>query len=86
MLKTNNMRVLLVVSVVLFVLFSSVNMVPARSFLGEIQKRVKRQGNLNAELDFCFGIARSCIEITDCYYYHPDDPESRCLSKTKFYK
>ena len=46
MFKGNNMRVLLVVSVVLFVLCSSVNMVPARSFLDDIKRYSKRQGNL----------------------------------------
>ena len=45
MFKRNNMRVLLVLSVALFVLCSSVDMVPARSFLNDIKRYSKRQGN-----------------------------------------
>ena len=44
MFKANNMRVILVLSVALFVLCSSVNMVPARSFLDDIKRYSKRQG------------------------------------------
>ena len=46
MFKANNMRMLLVLSMVLFVLCSSVNMVPARSFLEDIKRYSKRQGEL----------------------------------------
>ena len=46
MFKANNMRMLLVLSMVLFVLCSSVNMVPARSFLDDIKRYSKRQGSL----------------------------------------
>ena len=44
MFKRNNMRVLLVLSVALFVLCSSVNMVPTRTFLDDIKRYSKRQG------------------------------------------
>ena len=46
MFKANNMRMLLVLSMALFVLCSSVNMVPARSFLEDIKRYSKRQGSL----------------------------------------
>ena len=46
MFKANKMRVLLILSMVLFVLFSSVNMLPARSFLDDIKRYSKRQGSL----------------------------------------
>ena len=45
MFKANNMRMFLVLSVALFVLCSSVNMVPARSFLDDIKRYSKRQGD-----------------------------------------
>lgn len=43
MFKADNMRVLLVISMVLYLLCSSVNMVLARSFLDAITNNYKRQ-------------------------------------------
>ena len=61
MFKANNMRVLLVVSVTMFLLCSSVNMVPARSFLDSITDISKRQGGLT-----CPYKSISCTSDLDC--------------------
>ena len=61
MLKPNNMSVLLVVSVALFLLCSSVNMLPARSFLESITDNSKRQGGLTCPFQGVF-----CTTDLDC--------------------
>ena len=59
MFKSRNMRVLLVVSVAMFLLCSSVNMFPARSFLESITDNSKRQdGTCPSQL--------SCTSDADC--------------------
>ena len=78
MFKANNMRVLLVVSVALFVFISSVNMVPARSFLGEIKKRFKRQ--ITADDEYCFDLFRPCLGFIDCILNWRDEVP-KCIGK-----
>ena len=59
MFKSKNMRVVLVVSVTMFLLCSSVNMLPARSFLESITDISKRQdGNCPSQI--------SCTTDADC--------------------
>ena len=63
MFNARNMRVLLVVSVALFLLFSSVNMVPARSFLEDIVNHSKRQK------EQCPFFGPICFSNEDCILY-----------------
>ena len=65
MFNARNMRVLLVVTVALFLLFSSVNMVPARSFLRDIV-------NSKRQMLECPPRGFPCIADFDCYYFHQD--------------
>ena len=62
MFKARNMRV--VIAVVLIVLCSSVNMVPARSFLENIINSYKRQNLEECAMDY-----RPCETHDDCYVY-----------------
>ena len=64
MFRANNMRVLLVIAVVLIVLCSSVNMVPARSFLENIINSYKRQ-----DLQECTMYIHPCENDYDCVRY-----------------
>ena len=77
-------RVILAVSVIMFLLCSSVNMVPARSFLEEIKRYSKRQGG-NWELDFVFCATQKikCIldPVGNYCLEDPRDPESKCTGK-----
>ena len=75
-----NMRVLLVVSVTLCVLFSSINMVPSRSFLGEIKKRLKRQ--ITADDEYCFDLFRPCLGFIDCILNWRDEVP-KCIGTIK---
>ena len=76
MFKANNMRVLMVVSVALFVLCSSVNMFPARYFLDEIKKYSKRQGN-QQDVEFCLEAKMPCYILFDPNEHHCYAPCSR---------
>ena len=76
MFNARNMRVLSVVSVALFLLFSSVNMVPARSFLGDIINHSKRQ---KQECPF---VGPICFTNDDCIY---DDVNCNCKLTVVFY-
>lgn len=71
MFKARNMRVLLVVSA-LFLLFSSVNMVPARSFFGDIVKK-------ESEKYECLILFFNCVTDEDCRSY----TDYNCNSKLK---
>lgn len=70
MFKARNMRV--VIAVVLIVLCSSVNMVPARSFLENIINNYKRQN-----LEECINIITLCQNDYDCLGY----PGTNCNCK-----
>lgn len=59
------MRVLLLVSVALFALFLSVNMLPARSFLEAITENSKRQGGGKCPI----GQFLPCTTDNDCLAY-----------------
>ena len=74
MFKTSKMRVLLIVSVALFALFSSVNMFPARNFLEAITDNSKRQGGRCPILEFL-----PCKTDDDCLAY--DSMGYRCRGK-----
>ena len=63
MFKARNMRVM-VISVVLIVLCSSVNMIPARSFLENIINNYKRQNLEECSMDY-----RPCQNDNDCLEY-----------------
>ena len=63
MFKTSKMRVLLLVSVALFALFSSVNMFPARTFLESIID--KRQIECPFEEQLCESDL-DCINLPYC--------------------
>lgn len=80
------MRALLVVFVAIFVLVSSVNMVPARSFLGEIKKISKRQGGY-ADHAFCVALGVRCYDTNTYCMESPIlqelDINRKCLCKTK---
>ena len=84
MFNANNLRALLVVSVALFLLCSSVNMVPARSFLDEVKTYSKRQGWLALDVLFCYAEQIQCeseIVGSDCLQDHIKDPEYKCNGK-----
>ena len=66
MFNARNMRALLVVSVALFLLLSSVNMLPARSFLEDIINNSKRQKKE------CPNLKLRCYTEYDCLYFHGD--------------
>ena len=78
MIKVINMRVLLIVSLALFVFCSSVNMLPARSFLESITDISKSQDD-----QLCLNLFQPCFDNFDCLF-HSNDP--RCLSKIKINK
>lgn len=65
MLKANNMRALLIVSVALFALFSSANMFPARTFLESITDNSKRQIVCPFEEQLCESDL-DCINLPYC--------------------
>ena len=81
------MRALLVVLVAIFVVISSVNMVPAPTFLEEIKKISKRQGG-NADHEFCVALGVRCYEInTYCIenaILNEYDLYHKCTCKTKW--
>ena len=78
MFKANKMKIILVVSVALILLCSSVNMLPARSFLESITDISKRQND-----QLCLNLFQPCFDDFDCIF-HSTDP--RCLSKIKINK
>ena len=80
MFNANNLRALLVVSVVLFLLCSSVNMVPARSFLDEVKTYSKRQ---SLDYFFCYASQIECESEmgSDCLQDPIKDPEYKCNGK-----
>lgn len=80
MFKANKMRVLLVVSVVLFVLCSSVNTLPARSFLEYIKQYSKKSSD--EDILFCLNNNIPCNpEFYHCPYDNPADTDFKCQSK-----
>ena len=80
MLKANKMRIYLFVSVVIFLLCSSVNMIPARVFLDEVKRYSKRQGSLGPDDEFCLDLKIECHGFV-CFKRDERDPEHKCLGK-----
>ena len=74
------MRVLLVASVALFLLWSSVNALPARSFLEYIKQYSKKASN--EDILFCLNNNIPCNpEFYHCPYDNPTDTDFKCRSK-----
>ena len=84
MFNANNLRARLVVSVALFLLCSSVNMVPARSFLDEVKTYSKRQGGHVDDILFCYFAQIECeseIVGSYCLQDYSKDPQFKCNGK-----
>ena len=77
MFNARNMRVFLIVSVALYLLFSSANMAPARSFLGDIVNHSKRQMQMCPIL-----FSDVCWEHKDCI---SEEFNCNCKLKGFFY-